>query len=342
MIAPRSLLWKFLLVFGPWLPHTTALSSHGPILVVGATGGTGLRALKGLLDAGCQPSQIRLLTRNPDSDTCQALASKLGFQIVRADLDQEDPTLLQQAVQDCVGCYLHALQGDTREVTLGGDVRAQKLVRAIRSSAAPGCHVVMNSAAAEDEHGVDRIAQMHRIEDVFSDSQVPFTSLRANLFMEELWKKYTRPAILKGKFSFSVPSDRELYLTSVKDMGQLAGTCLLESLEIGQKVNVAGDCLKASEIATIFGQAQPTPCKHSQGRIFALFCKFFFKDLYQIIRFYRTSTETTNLDGLQQKFSFGLTDLATFLDETEWQNEEKSYQDFGDVNQVLLAETTRK
>jgi hypothetical protein len=55
---------------------------------------------------------------------------------------------------------------------------------------------------------------------------IQVTSLRANLFMEELWKDYTRPAILKGSFPFSVPSDRPVYLTCVRDMGRLAGKFL--------------------------------------------------------------------------------------------------------------------
>ena len=39
-------------------------------------------------------------------------------------------------------------------------------------------------------------------------------------------KSYTRPPILKGKYPFSLPPDRAVYLTSVRDMGRLAGACL--------------------------------------------------------------------------------------------------------------------
>lgn len=34
--------------------------------------------------------------------------------------------------------------------------------------------------------------QKHAIEDMFA-GELPLTSLQATLFMEELWKKYTRP-----------------------------------------------------------------------------------------------------------------------------------------------------
>uniref|UniRef100_A0A7S0TA99 NmrA-like domain-containing protein n=1 Tax=Pseudo-nitzschia delicatissima TaxID=44447 RepID=A0A7S0TA99_9STRA len=310
--------------------------SHGPILVVGATGGTGLRALKGLLDAGCRASQIRLLTRNPAN--CQHLQDSLGISIVQVDLDDEDTANLSTALQDCVGCYVHALSGDTRQVTLGGVEKAQRLLEVIQSHADPACHVVMNSAAAEENHGVTRIGEMHAIEQVFRDETTRFTSLRANLFMEELWKKYTRPSILKGTFPFSVPSDRKIYLTSVRDMGRIAGTCILQKAEIGKTVNVAGDVLTAADIAATFGNFQQQDCKHSPGRVFALFCRLFFRDLYQIIRFYRKSTETTDVSALRAKFPGLVTDLGTFLDETEWKNEELSYENFSQVERVLRTD----
>ena len=306
--------------------------SHGPILVVGATGGTGLRALKGLLDAGCQASQIRLLTRNPDN--CQHLES-LGVSIFQADLNDENAANLSTALQDCVGCYVHALSSDTRQVTLGGVEKAQRLLEAIQSHADPACHVVMNSVAAEENHGVARIGETHAIEQVFRDDTTQFTSLRANLFMEELWKKYTRPSILKGTFPLSVPSDRKVYLTSVRDMGRIAGTCILQKAEIGKTVNVAGDVLTAADIATTFGNFQQQDCKHSSGRVFALFCRLFFRDLYQLIRFYRKSTESTNVSALRAKFPGLMTDLGTFLNETEWKNEELAFENFSQVERVL-------
>ena len=126
-----------------------------------------------------------MLTRNPDSAICKALrASNLGFQIVKADLgevvEKDDVSLLKECVEDCVGVYLHALQGDTRKVTWGGDRRARKLLEALVEYAAPNCHVVMNSAAAEKEHGVGRIEQMHRIETVFRNPEKNNTSSNKN------------------------------------------------------------------------------------------------------------------------------------------------------------------
>ena len=101
-----------------------------------------------------------------------------------------------------------------------------------------------NSAAAEPSHRVTRIAQKHEVEDVFDAESnfIAVTHLRANLFMEELWKQYTRPSILKkGKYPFAVPPTRDVYLTSVRDMGRLAGCILADakSSDGVQRINVA-------------------------------------------------------------------------------------------------------
>lgn len=42
--------------------------------------------------------------------------------------------------------------------------------------------------------------QKHKIEDIFLEAGVPTTNLQATMFMEELWKRYTRPHILKVRF----------------------------------------------------------------------------------------------------------------------------------------------
>ena len=308
----------------------------GPILIVGATGGTGVRALQGLLDVGYKPSQMRLLTRNPNK--LKPLIQKFGFQTCKIDLDDCSSNELKEALVDCVGCYIHSTSSDTTTLDTLEEARARTLAKAIKESS-PDCHVVYNSAAGEPEHGVKRIQQKQDVEKVFFKEfkGVPFTSLRANLFMEELWKKYTRPAILNGKFPFSVPPDRQIYLVSVRDMGKLAGTCIANEIEIGNVINVAGDVLSAQQMASAFTAAQETPCKHSQAKIFGFLSRFISRDMYQQIRFYRMSSETTDIVELATKFQGILTDFPSFLKETEWENEELTFDNFKNDAETLLV-----
>jgi uncharacterized protein YbjT (DUF2867 family) len=204
----------------------SSLTRTHDLLVVGATGGTGWRALNGLLQAGFAPNQIRVVSRNP---TKLEPYRAMGFGTAAVDLNDPPATYATAVLSGCWGCYLHSTSGDTKQMDTGEERRARNLAAAIQLQGGDIKHVVYNSAAAEPGHGVRRVQQKHNVERMFREEfpDIQFTSLRANLFMEELWKGYTRPAILKGTFPFSVPHERKLYLTSVKDMGWLAGKLLL-------------------------------------------------------------------------------------------------------------------
>jgi uncharacterized protein YbjT (DUF2867 family) len=329
------------------LPSCRSLSSKSPqgtVLVVGATGGTGLRALTGLLDVGYKPEQLRVLTRNFAKPSVVAL-QQAGHSLCQADLEVPDSEQLREAVSGCSGCYLHSTSSDTKRLDALEVDRARNLAAAI---AATGDirNIVYNSAAGEVGHGVYRIQQKHDVEQVFLQdcgSNISFTSLRANLFMEELWKKYTRPAILKGKYLFSVPASRKIYLTSVRDMGRLAGTILQATPgSYPNQINVAGDAMTPVEMADAFAKEQGSPCVHRNSRFFALIVRLFFKDLHEVIRFYKTTTETTDIEALKQQFRGDLlTSFPQFLEETHWGDSELSYEDLGAAKKVLISDVNR-
>jgi len=294
------------------------------LLVVGASGGTGTRVLRGLLDVGYQPAQLRLLTRNPSRDSLKPL-SDAGIELFAADLDE--PASLGSAADACTGCYVHSTAGDTKKLDVGEVLRARHLSASLQGSGV--AQVVFNSAAAEPSHGVKRIAQKHAVEQVFRESGLPATHLRANLFMEELWKSYTRPPILKGKYPFSLPPDRDVYLTSVRDMGRLAGSCLAgpPPPADGRVINVASEVSTPAGMAEAFAAAQGTPCEHKQARLLRWIARLFLPDLYEVIQFYRTSTETTDVAALERQFPGLLTPFAAFLEETRWGDAEATYED---------------
>lgn len=204
----------------------TALGTGTPtsgkkLLVVGASGGTGMRAIQGLLDVGYEPEQLRILTRDPSKPTLAPLRER-AFDLVAAvpphsdhharqeaaaprsdsvfrgrcpsaPQDLDDPATLSDVGASCTGCYVHSTAGDTKQLDTGEVSRARHLAEALKAERSVA-QVAFNSAAAEPSHGVKRIAQKHAVEAVFSEElQLPATHLRANLFMEELWKSYTRP-----------------------------------------------------------------------------------------------------------------------------------------------------
>ena len=161
----------------------------GKLLVVGASGGTGLRALHGLMDVGYAASQLRVVTRDPSKPVLEPLR-QLGIELHAADLD--DPATLVGVGATCTGCYVHSLAGDTKKLDTGEVSRSRHLAQALDAEGSVR-QVAFNSAAAEPSHGVKRIAQKHAVESVFStEVGLPATHLRANLFMEELWKVQPR------------------------------------------------------------------------------------------------------------------------------------------------------
>lgn len=60
-------------------------------------------------------------------------------------------------------------------------------------------------------HGISQVEQKHNIEAIFKDSGIPTTNLQATMFMEEFWKVYTRPQIMKV-ILLSTPHYAELYI----------------------------------------------------------------------------------------------------------------------------------
>jgi len=350
---------QFLLAFAS--ASTATISANAKLLVVGASGGTGARALRGLLDVGYAPAQLRVLTRDPTKPTLAPLR-EMGMELCAADLD--DPVTLVGVSTTCTGAYVHSTAGDTKQLDTGEVARARHLAAALAEDASI-TGLVYNSAAAEATHSVQRIAQKHAVEFVFSVElgmpSVAVTHLRANLFMEELWKGYTRPQILKGTYPFAVPPSRDVYLTSVRDMGRLAGACLAEAADVAAAaaadstgtswrrqygggesgggdsgdeivsssriINVASDVLTPVQLAAAFAAAQGSPCVHSQARVLRWIARLFLPDLYEVIQFYRTSTETTDVAALEDRFPELLTSFDTFLAETKWGDADATYED---------------
>ena len=156
-----------------------------------------------------------------------------------------------------------------------------------------------------------------------------FSSLRATLFMEELWKRYTRPQILAGKYPLPVHRGRKIYLVSVRDLGRLAGTLLMQDHEMST-INVAGDYLTGPEIAKAFEKAQNSTCHYINPRLFTWKARLTRKGLYEQIRFLQTSKETTDIEGLRAAFPGLLTPFDEFLEETSWGNLTRKFDDFAD------------
>jgi uncharacterized protein YbjT (DUF2867 family) len=296
------------------------------------------------MDTGLTPTDLVILTRNNEKPVVKALANA-GFRIVVADLDK--PETLSSIPRECDGCYVHSTAADTKKLDTGEAQRAHNLAAALLENNSNVQSVVFNSAVGEPGHGVVRVQQKHDCEDAyakcFANRDIRFTSLRANLFMEELWKTYVRPQVLKGKFSFALAPSKQLYLTSVRDMGRLAGRILANhknrAFDGGDTVvrilNVASDHLSCPDMAAMYAQVQGSACRHTRAPLLGLFARLFFRDLYSILRYNQVMTETSDLHALRQEFPGDLTLFVDFLKETHWEDTTRSFDSLVDVTNVL-------
>ena len=232
--------------------------------------------------------------------------------------------------------------------------------------------VVYNSVAAPPTHGVQRIQQKHDVEQVFreaivvsdhhpqSPNNLVFVSLRANIFMEELWKHYTRPSILTGKYPLPTNWVTPIYLTSVRDLGRLAGLAietngeflLNNQLQLHESsvtpsyivVNVAGDYLRGPSIAKAFGNVQGTECVHvnTYSMLMKQNIQETFPDLYEQILYIRNNhNEYTDIKGLRDSIiplnqDWTMTNFEDFLKETDWSNPSLKFEDLSNVNTLQI------
>lgn len=292
------------------------------------TGGTGLRAVQGFLD---QPApNLRVMTRH--LDPMRPVLSQLqqaGVELVAADLDQEDS--LKTAFEGVRTVYCHGLAGDEAKADPREIERAKRL--ALVASNAQVQHFVYNSAGgAERNTGIPRIEQKYQVEQVLKDAGLPTTMLRACLFMEEFWKSYTRPRILKGKFPFSIQLDKPLHLLSVRDMGKVA-VRVMQSPDryIGTAIELAGDVLTPREMAEEFSSVQGQPVVHQEipPWVFLLLMR---KELFDLIQWYRQEGYQADVGYLREKeFPSLLTTFRKFLAETQWADSQRSYEDLAGV-----------
>lgn len=292
------------------------------ILLIGVTGGTGGNVVKGFLQQGI--TNLRAITRCRDLNRpALKLINDAGIELVEANLDDENS--LEAAFADVEAVYCHATAPDTAKPQPEEIARAKTVVRVAKKAQIK--HFVYNSAGGVERNTkVSHIQQKAQIEQIIKAANLPATMLRACLFMEEFWKKYTRPGILKGSFKFSIQPDKPLHLITTKDMGRIAAYVIKNPDKyIGKQIELAGDVLTPSQMAEAFSQAQQTKVIHKEvpSWIFLLFLQ---KELYNIIQFYRNQGYQADVNQLRKEFPGLLTTFAEFLQQTDWGNKELSYE----------------
>ncbi|MDZ7958089.1 MAG: NmrA/HSCARG family protein [Aulosira sp. DedQUE10] len=292
------------------------------VLLIGVTGGTGGNVVKGFLEQDI--TNLRAITRKIDLN--RPSLSKLndaGVELVEANLDDTDS--LTTAFTGVSAVYCHATSGDSSKADPKEVERAKQVAQAAKQANIQ--HFVYNSAGgAERNSGIPHIEQKYKVEQIFKATGLPTTMLRACLFMEEFWKKYTRPSILKGVFPFSIQPDKPLHLITTKDMGRVAAYIIKHpSQYIGREIELAGDVLTPKQMAEAFSQAQGIKVVHKETPAW-IFLLLWQKELFDLIQWYRHKGYQADVQHLQAEFPGLLTTFNEFLAETHWANPELTYE----------------
>jgi len=289
--------------------------SVGKVLLIGVTGGTGNNVVKGFCEQ--HVTNLRAITRKIDLDhPAHANLQQAGVELVEADLD--DLETLAAAFDGVDRVYCHALAGDYAKPDPRELIRAEQLAKI--AQAAKIQHFVYNSAGGAERHsGIPHIEQKYQIEQILNQAGLPATMLRACLFMEEFWKPYTRPSILKGTFPFSVQPDKPLHLITTKDLGRVAAHVMKHRSYIGRAIELAGDVLTPTQMAAAFSKVQRRSVVHKEipPWVFLLLLR---KSLYDLIQWYRKQGYQADVEQLNAEFPGLLTSFEAFLEETEWAN----------------------
>jgi uncharacterized protein YbjT (DUF2867 family) len=293
------------------------------VLLIGVTGGTGGHVVKGFLEQGV--TNLRAITRKIDLNRPSlAKMSEAGVELVEANLDDERS--LEAAFAGISHVYCHATSADSAKADPLEVERAKRVAQAAKKADIK--HFVYNSAGGADRNsGISHIEQKYKVEQILKEADLPTTMLRACLFMEEFWKKYTRPSILKGTFSFSIQPDKPLHLITTKDMGSIAAYVMKHpSKYIGREIELAGDVLTPKQMAEEFSKVQGIPVVHKEipAWIFLLLLR---KELFDLIQWYRTKGYQADVKHLrEEEFPGLLTKFSDFLAQTNWANQELTYE----------------
>ncbi|MBD2753978.1 SDR family oxidoreductase [Spirosoma validum] len=202
----------------------TTVNSAPTILITGATGAIGTELTKTL---SAQGTPFRAMIRSlKDAHTLIALE---GAEVVEGDFN--NPATIAQALTGIDQAFLLTNSSDQAE--------AQQLTFVAEAKRAGIRHIVKLSQLAASIDSPVRFLRYHAIvEQAIRESDIPFTFLRPNLFMQGLLG-FRDSIASQGKF-FATIGDAKISLIDIRDIGAVAAKALTESGHEGQIYTLTG------------------------------------------------------------------------------------------------------
>jgi len=267
------------------------------IAVFGATGSQGGSVLRSLVKNGNY--HIKAITRNPNSDKAKELASLNNVSVHQADLD--DSASLDKVLEGVHGSFVvtdftgHAESKETKQGVALIDSAIKNKVSHVVFSGLENVASVINkpclhfdNKAAVEDYGLTK------------KDQINFTSIRLPAYYQVLVNSLLFKA-QPNQFILTLPmSDKPIYCMNVHDAGDCVTSIFNNENEYKSKiVSVAGDQLKATEIASVLNK-HLSPIQFMYGN-FTLekFLSFGFpgvEDITNMFEYYQTEKMFRDLD----------------------------------------------
>jgi len=233
----------------------TAVSTK-TVAVFAPTGSQGGAVADALLEAG---AHVRALIRNTESDKAKSLAER-GAEIVRVDV--ADPESLVSAL---VGVdafwFMTTPPGGMQNPDTAGETR-QGIALADAAAAARVPHVVFNSVGGADRgSGIPHFDSKFLVEKHLESLGVNTTIVRPVFFTENF--TWMAPSIEEGTvvMRLPIPDGVPLQMIAVRDVGIIAAQALLDQASVPAAIEIAGDELTGSEIASTYGGKAGLPAR---------------------------------------------------------------------------------
>ncbi|WVW85909.1 hypothetical protein I302_107947 [Kwoniella bestiolae CBS 10118] len=196
------------------------MASSINILVCGATGKQGGKAVSTLLEEKPSNVQVRFLTRNTSSESAKKLVTK-GVEAVQGSLD--DKATLDAALEGVQRAFL------VTDAGAGEEKETQQGINFINAAKAAGVeHLVFTSvASADDAKSVPHFRSKAKVEEALKSSGLSYTILRPVAFMDN-FPAAAGPArfMVVGMF-FASLAWKKCQLIATEDIGVFAGKALI-------------------------------------------------------------------------------------------------------------------
>ena len=232
------------------------MSAKRSILVSGCTGQQGGAVARALLSSG---HRVKALTRKPDSDAAQRLASA-GAEVVTGDLGDAASVLKAASSVDAMFLMGNSYESGTEQETRQGIVAAEA------AKAAGVGHLIYSSVAdANKKTGIPHFESKHLVEKHLAGLGIPYTISAPVAFMENIVAPWSIGALSQGTQAFALPPKRALQLVALADIGAFVAALVERREEVfGKRFDIAGDALSGEEQAKILSQAIGRPIKYQE------------------------------------------------------------------------------